>query len=69
MNHGEAQMDLIRRYARTLRVLHAEAMTARGPRPGAKQRRTGTAAERLSTAAQAAAEEAASTGSSAVPAA
>jgi hypothetical protein len=33
------QMQLIRRYARVLREQHARALTARGPRIGAKERR------------------------------
>lgn len=36
---GPAQMELIRRYARTMRELHADAMRARGPRIGARERR------------------------------
>ena len=37
---GPAQLDLIRRYARTLREMHADAMAARGPRIGAREART-----------------------------
>jgi len=33
---GPAQLDLIRRYARTMREMHADAMAARGPRIGAR---------------------------------
>ncbi|WCB93847.1 hypothetical protein DSM104299_02567 [Baekduia alba] len=29
-DHGPAQLELIRRYARTLREMHADAMAARG---------------------------------------
>jgi hypothetical protein len=36
---GPAQLDLIRRYARTLREMHADAMAARGPRIGARAAR------------------------------
>jgi hypothetical protein len=36
---GPAQLDLIRRYARTLREMHADAMAARGPRIGAREAR------------------------------
>jgi hypothetical protein len=45
---GPAQLDLIRRYARTLREMHAGAMAARGPRIGAR------AARRVVDAAEAA---------------
>jgi hypothetical protein len=31
-DHGPAQLELIRRYARTLREMHADAMRARGSR-------------------------------------
>jgi hypothetical protein len=33
---GPAQLDLIRRYARTMRALQADAVAARGPRIGAR---------------------------------
>jgi hypothetical protein len=36
---GPAQLELIRRYARTMRELHADAMRARGPRIGAREGR------------------------------
>jgi hypothetical protein len=36
---GPAQLELIRRYARTMRELHADAMAARGPRIGARDAR------------------------------
>ena len=36
---GQAQLDLIRRYARTLRVMHADAMAIRGPHIGAQEAR------------------------------
>jgi hypothetical protein len=36
---GPAQLELIRRYARTLREMHADAMAARGPRIGARAAR------------------------------
>jgi hypothetical protein len=36
---GQAQLDLIRRYARTLRVMHADAMAVRGPHIGAQAAR------------------------------
>jgi hypothetical protein len=36
---GPAQLDLIRRYARTMRELHADAMATRGPRIGAREAR------------------------------
>jgi hypothetical protein len=36
---GPAQLELIRRYSRTLRQLHADAMRARGPRIGAREQR------------------------------
>jgi hypothetical protein len=36
---GQAQLDLIRRYARTLRVMHADAMAIRGPHIGARAAR------------------------------
>jgi hypothetical protein len=43
---GPAQLELIRRYARTMRELHADAMAARGPRIGAREaRRTIPASE------------------------
>jgi hypothetical protein len=41
---GPAQLDLIRRYARTMRAMHADAMAARGPRIGAKEARDRAAA-------------------------
>jgi hypothetical protein len=36
---GAAQLELIRRYARTLRELHADAVRAGGPRIGAREAR------------------------------
>jgi hypothetical protein len=36
-DHGPAQLELIRRYARTLRELHADAKRANGPRIGARE--------------------------------
>lgn len=33
-DHGPAQVDLIRRYARAMREMQAEALRARGPRVG-----------------------------------
>jgi hypothetical protein len=45
---GPAQLDLIRRYARTMRAMHADAMAARGPRIGAREARDrGAAADPL----------------------
>jgi hypothetical protein len=44
---GPAQLDLIRRYARTMRAMHADAMAARGPRIGAKEARDRPAADPL----------------------
>jgi hypothetical protein len=38
-------MELIRRYARTLRELHADAMRHRGPRIGAREVRGGVTAD------------------------
>jgi hypothetical protein len=35
-DHGPAQLDLIRRYARTLREMHADAMAVRGTSPAAR---------------------------------
>jgi hypothetical protein len=51
---GPAQLELIRRYARTLRELHADAVRARGPRMGAREARaaTRTAAEPIIEAAK-----------------
>jgi hypothetical protein len=52
---GPAQLELIRRYARTLREMHADAMAARGPRIGAeaaKTRRTTGAAAPIRQAAK-----------------
>jgi hypothetical protein len=42
---GAAQLELIRRYARTLRELHADAMRHRGPRIGAREARGGITVE------------------------
>ena len=36
---GPAQLDLIRRYARTMRAMQADAVSARGPRIGAREAR------------------------------
>jgi hypothetical protein len=44
---GPAQLDLIRRYARTMREMHADAMAARGPRIGARAARDRAAADPL----------------------
>jgi hypothetical protein len=52
---GPAQLDLIRRYARTLREMHADAMAARGPRIGAaaaRARRTTGPAQPIRQAAK-----------------
>ncbi|HMJ37424.1 MAG TPA: hypothetical protein VK501_26195 [Baekduia sp.] len=52
---GPAQLELIRRYARTMREMHADAMAARGPRIGAraaKARRATGAAEPIRQAAK-----------------
>jgi hypothetical protein len=50
---SRAQADLIRRYARTLREMHADAMALRGPRIGARSARqvpnAGQAARKMST--------------------
>jgi hypothetical protein len=54
--HGHAQLELIRRYARTLREMHADAVRARGSR-GAESadrgRRVATASEPIRQVAQA----------------
>jgi hypothetical protein len=50
---GQAQLDLIRRYARTLREMHADAMAARGPRIGARAARQAAAGAPLVDAARA----------------
>jgi hypothetical protein len=50
---GPAQLDLIRRYARTMREMHADAMAARGPRIGARSRRDRAATDPLRKAAHA----------------
>lgn len=44
---GPAQLALIRRYARTLREMHADAMAARGPRIGAREARGRSASKPL----------------------
>jgi hypothetical protein len=44
---GPAQLDLIRRYARTMRALQADAMAARGPRIGASAARDRAASDPL----------------------
>ena len=46
-DHGPAQLDLIRRYARTMRALQADAAAARGPRIGAREARGRAAADPL----------------------
>jgi hypothetical protein len=50
---SRAQADLIRRYARTLREMHADAMALRGPRIGARAARhlpnAGQAARKVAT--------------------
>jgi hypothetical protein len=50
---GPAQLDLIRRYARTMREMHADAMAARGPRIGARSKRDRVGVEPLRKAAKA----------------
>jgi|HigsolmetaAR202D_1030399.scaffolds.fasta_scaffold05693_4 hypothetical protein len=45
MSAGPAQLELIRRYHRTLRAMSAEAVRARGPRIGARERRSRAAQE------------------------
>jgi hypothetical protein len=50
---GPAQLDLIRRYARTMREMHADAMAARGPRIGARSRRDRASVDPLRKAANA----------------
>jgi hypothetical protein len=49
---GPAQLELIRRYARTLRELHADAMAARGPHIGARAARGMGPAEPIRLAAK-----------------
>jgi hypothetical protein len=49
---GPAQLDLIRRYARTMREMHADAMAARGPRIGARAARDRPGTEPLRKAAR-----------------
>jgi hypothetical protein len=44
---GPAQLDLIRRYARTMRAMQADAMSARGPRIGARAARDRPAVDPL----------------------
>ncbi|HEU4974086.1 MAG TPA: hypothetical protein VFT50_03275 [Baekduia sp.] len=56
---GAAQLELIRRYARTLRELHADAMRANGPRIGAKAAHRTSSAERFVPATRATASDAA----------
>lgn len=51
---GPAQIELIRRYARTLRELHADAMRARGPHIGARERRQRAAQDARTSVAKAA---------------
>lgn len=50
-DHGPAQVDLIRRYARAMREMQADALRARGPRVGvarsAGDRATRQAAKRF----------------------
>jgi hypothetical protein len=50
---GPAQLDLIRRYARVMRELHADAMRSTGPRIGvarsARDRATRQAAKRFTS--------------------
>jgi hypothetical protein len=50
---GPAQLDLISRYARTMREMHADAMAARGPRIGARTRGDRVTADPLRKAAKA----------------
>jgi hypothetical protein len=53
---GPAQLELIRRYARTLRVMHADAMRARGSRAaggGGQVRRVAVASDPLRQVAEA----------------
>ena len=55
-DHGPAQLELIRRYARTLREMHADAMRARGSREAEsadRGRRVVAATEPIRQAAQA----------------
>jgi hypothetical protein len=54
-DHGPAQLELIRRYARTLREMHADAMRARGSREalGADRVRRVGAAEPIRQVAEA----------------
>jgi hypothetical protein len=49
---GQAQMLLIRRYARAMRELQSEAIKARGTRAGVSDKRPGVAPESLIAAAQ-----------------
>jgi hypothetical protein len=50
---GQAQMLLIRRYARAMRELQSEAVKARGPRIGAREARPNMVHEPLIEAAKA----------------
>jgi hypothetical protein len=60
---GVAQLELIRRYSRTLRELHADAMRVQGPRIGARAaRRTSSSAEPLIQAAKSLASDATTAG-------
>jgi hypothetical protein len=55
-DHGSAQLDLIRRYARTLREMHADAMAIRGTSPADRAgriARTRSASEPIRQAAKA----------------
>jgi hypothetical protein len=54
-DHGPAQLELIRRYARTLREMHADAMAAR-PSRADREGRIRPAGEPIRQAAQAMAE-------------
>ena len=55
-DHGPAQLELIRRYARTLREMHADAMRARGSREADgvdRARRVGAATDPIRQVAEA----------------
>jgi hypothetical protein len=59
---GAAQLELIRRYSRTLRELHADAMRVQGPRIGARAARRTSSAEPLIRAAKSLAHDATTAG-------
>jgi hypothetical protein len=55
-DHGPAQLELIRRYARTLREMHADAVRARGSREADRAdrvRRVGPATDPIRQVAEA----------------